>query len=300
MPRHGRWSQRVRESSVSVTIGTGPRAAAAAPSQQVARSRSPEGAAMHETRRHRRNRRYRALQNSMADTRRGQVVFVSHCLLNQNTRYLGGAVSPGVVSAGIEAYVRDGTGIVQMPCPEQRVWGGVLKTRMLWLIQHPRIARAVPVAVAGGAAICPLALRTPGPRDRRGRRGLPSQRPVGTRHRRRRRVPQLRHTHNAGPETRSRSSGLPPPRTGNNRMDEHDRRPASPPARPRPVHSRADPRPGPPKRRGAVARGSAADPVIRHLVSRHACASAHDLAVPSILTLASGRARVHVPAWVRE
>lgn len=100
---------------------------------------------MHETRRYRRNRRYRALQNSMADARRGEVVFVSHCLLNQNTRYLGGAVCPGVVSAGIEAYVRDGTGIVQMPCPEQRVWGGVLKTRMLWLIQHPRIARAVPV-----------------------------------------------------------------------------------------------------------------------------------------------------------
>ena len=49
------------------------------------------------------------------------------------------------MAAAIAPYIEDGTGIVQMPCPEQRVWGGVLKTRMLCLIQHPRIARAVPV-----------------------------------------------------------------------------------------------------------------------------------------------------------
>ena len=54
---------------------------------------------MHQTRRYRRGRRYRALENSMADTRSGQVVSVSHCLLNQNTRYLGGAVCCGVVSS---------------------------------------------------------------------------------------------------------------------------------------------------------------------------------------------------------
>ena len=96
-------------------------------------------------RRHRNNRRYQALQASVADARSGEVVFISHCLLNQNTRYLGGAVCPGVVSAAIAPYVKDGTGIIQMPCPEQRAWGGILKTRMLWLIEHPRIARAAPV-----------------------------------------------------------------------------------------------------------------------------------------------------------
>ena len=92
-----------------------------------------------------RSRPYRALQNSMADARSGEVVFVSHCLLNQNTRYLGGAACRGVVGAAIAPYMADGTGIVQLPCPEQRVWGGVLKTRMLWLIGHPRTARAVPM-----------------------------------------------------------------------------------------------------------------------------------------------------------
>lgn len=44
----------------------------------------------------------------MADARSGQVVFVSHCLLNQNTRYLGGAVCPGVVGAAIAPYEQDG------------------------------------------------------------------------------------------------------------------------------------------------------------------------------------------------
>ena len=103
------------------------------------------GAAMHTIRRYRRERRARALQRSIVDVRSGEVVFVSHCLLNQNTRYLGGAVCPGVVAGAIAPYLADGTGIVQMPCPEQRVWGGVLKTRMLWLIGHPRVARAAPM-----------------------------------------------------------------------------------------------------------------------------------------------------------
>lgn len=88
--------------------------------------------------------RYRELQAAMADSRSGRVVFVAHCLLNQNSRYLGGAVCGGAVGAFIAPYLEDGTGIVQMPCPEQRVWGGVLKTRMLWLVQHPRIARLWP------------------------------------------------------------------------------------------------------------------------------------------------------------
>jgi predicted secreted protein len=66
---------------------------------------------------------------------------MSHCLLNQNTRYLGGAVCPGVVADAVHPYLRDGIGIVQMPCPEQRVWGGVLKRRFLWLIDHPRTTR---------------------------------------------------------------------------------------------------------------------------------------------------------------
>lgn len=81
----------------------------------------------------------------LPDARGGRVVFVAHCLLNQNTRYPGGAAAPGVVWAAVQPYVDRGDGLVQMPCPEQRVWGGVPKRRLLWLITHPYVARAAPL-----------------------------------------------------------------------------------------------------------------------------------------------------------
>ena len=58
-------------------------------------------------------------------------MFVSHCLLNENTRYLGGAFHPGAVPELVDGLVRAGVGISQLPCPEQRAWGGVLKRRLL-------------------------------------------------------------------------------------------------------------------------------------------------------------------------
>jgi predicted secreted protein len=59
------------------------------------------------------------------------VVFLSHCLLNHNVRYLGGAGREAGVRALVDGYLANGVGICQMPCPEQRAWGGVLKRRML-------------------------------------------------------------------------------------------------------------------------------------------------------------------------
>jgi hypothetical protein len=56
---------------------------------------------------------------------------LSHCLLNENVRYLGGAGRPGGVEDDVGGYLRRGVGIIQLPCPEQRAWGGVLKRRML-------------------------------------------------------------------------------------------------------------------------------------------------------------------------
>jgi predicted secreted protein len=93
------------------------------------------------------SRSYAHLPRALPDARSGRVVLLSHCLLNQNTRYPGGAVCPGVVTAAVERYVQDGTGIVQMPCPEQRVWGGVLKRRLLWVLSHRWVARPGPVLV---------------------------------------------------------------------------------------------------------------------------------------------------------
>lgn len=59
------------------------------------------------------------------------MVFLSHCQLNHNVRYLGGAEREAGVRPPVDRYRADGVGICQMPCPEQRAWGGVLKRRML-------------------------------------------------------------------------------------------------------------------------------------------------------------------------
>ena len=71
------------------------------------------------------------LRERLHDERGGEVVFVSHCLLNENTRYLGGAFRTGSVAEVVAALQERGAGIHQMPCPEQHAWGGVLKRRML-------------------------------------------------------------------------------------------------------------------------------------------------------------------------
>jgi uncharacterized protein YbbK (DUF523 family) len=71
------------------------------------------------------------LTEQLADERGRRVAFVSHCLLNENTRYLGGAFKAGAVPEVVTALLEAGVGISQMPCPEQRAWGGVLKRLLL-------------------------------------------------------------------------------------------------------------------------------------------------------------------------
>jgi predicted secreted protein len=75
--------------------------------------------------------RDRLLAERLRDERSRRVAFVSHCLLNENTRYLGGAFRSGGVAEVIGELVDQGIGICQMPCPEQHAWGGVLKRRLL-------------------------------------------------------------------------------------------------------------------------------------------------------------------------
>jgi hypothetical protein len=71
------------------------------------------------------------LLQHLADERSKRVIFVSHCLLNENTRYLGGAYRRGCVDEFVDGFQRQGLGLYQMPCPEQRAWGGVLKRAIL-------------------------------------------------------------------------------------------------------------------------------------------------------------------------
>ena len=71
------------------------------------------------------------LRLRISDRRSGRVVFLSHCLLNENVRYLGGATRPGGLDELVDAVQDAGVGICQMPCPEQMAWGGVLKRHLL-------------------------------------------------------------------------------------------------------------------------------------------------------------------------
>jgi predicted secreted protein len=68
----------------------------------------------------------------LKDERSRKVLFVSHCLLNENTRYLGGAFTAGIRPEIAAAFTRADYGIVQLPCPEERAWGGILKP-LIWL-----------------------------------------------------------------------------------------------------------------------------------------------------------------------
>ena len=79
----------------------------------------------------------RLLLDQLHDPRSRRVVLVSHCLLNQNTRYAGGASRPGAVAELVEELVDAGYGIHQLPCPERLAWGGVLKRRSL-LLYHSK------------------------------------------------------------------------------------------------------------------------------------------------------------------
>lgn len=76
--------------------------------------------------------RIRIPTETLKDERHKKVVFLSHCILNENTRYLGGAFCPGALTDVVSKWMNKGVGIVQMPCPEQHAWGGVNKTWM-WL-----------------------------------------------------------------------------------------------------------------------------------------------------------------------
>jgi predicted secreted protein len=65
------------------------------------------------------------------DRRGKRVIFLAHCLLNENVRYLGGACQGGAIREILDQCLELEIGVVQLPCPEQHAWGGVLKRRLL-------------------------------------------------------------------------------------------------------------------------------------------------------------------------
>lgn len=62
--------------------------------------------------------------------RNKKVIFVSHCLLNQNVRPLGTEKYPGNIKGLLELLAEAGIGIVQLPCPQLEFNGGGLTRRV--------------------------------------------------------------------------------------------------------------------------------------------------------------------------
>ena len=58
-----------------------------------------------------------------------RVVFVSHCLLNQNTRATSQERFPGIVKEIMELFLEAGVGVVQIPCPQIEHNGGGIKRK---------------------------------------------------------------------------------------------------------------------------------------------------------------------------
>lgn len=77
------------------------------------------------------NQKLKILTEKLRDERSKKVLFVAHCLLNENARFLAIAFREGCVDEIVDELQEKGIGIVQMPCPEHKAWGGVLRRFLL-------------------------------------------------------------------------------------------------------------------------------------------------------------------------
>lgn len=57
------------------------------------------------------------------DKRSGKVLFLAHCLLNQNAKVRGLADYPGAFEPLARILLKSGVGLVQLPCPEMACLG---------------------------------------------------------------------------------------------------------------------------------------------------------------------------------
>jgi len=65
------------------------------------------------------------MEQKIRDNRGYKVIFVSHCILNQNAKVRGIAKYPGVLTPIVELLFSVNVGIIQMPCPEMRYFGAM-------------------------------------------------------------------------------------------------------------------------------------------------------------------------------
>ena len=65
------------------------------------------------------------IDEAIQDARGSKLVFVSHCILNQNAKVRGLAGHPAAIVPVVELLLTNGVGIYQMPCPEMSYLGAM-------------------------------------------------------------------------------------------------------------------------------------------------------------------------------
>lgn len=65
------------------------------------------------------------IKDSVSDARSGKLVFLSHCMLNQNACVRGLASQPAVIREVVDLALQHQVGMFQMPCPEVSYLGSM-------------------------------------------------------------------------------------------------------------------------------------------------------------------------------
>ena len=73
------------------------------------------------------------ITKKLTDERSRKVIFVSHCILNANCRFQGISFRKASINEIVDEMQKKGIGMIQMKCPEQKAWGGVLR-KYAWIV----------------------------------------------------------------------------------------------------------------------------------------------------------------------
>lgn len=63
--------------------------------------------------------------SKVKDNRNGRIIFISHCVLNQNAKVHGIAQFPAIVEPVVQILIENKVAMYQMPCPEMLYFGAM-------------------------------------------------------------------------------------------------------------------------------------------------------------------------------
>ena len=88
-----------------------------------------------------------------------KVVFVSHCLLNQNARALGREKYAGAIKDVMDIFTEAGVGIIQIPCPQVEFNGGLHRRSSSMSPSSSISSYPVTIAFRLAKTVCPVVVR---------------------------------------------------------------------------------------------------------------------------------------------